>query len=291
MAGEMVAKSKAAASRLASFAGKTTIALFIIIALLLLVLIVVYIVYRIKQSDLQSVAIVRSSMRLYNMKQTFRFDAARIPPTLNGQEYTFSFWIYVVEYPPLSNHALLFARGGAGQSVDRCNPIVFMNKRTNRMHIAVKTTMPATDTLQPDVQGNAILDTVLSRRSGFMTTTIEYVPLQRWVHVLFTVQDNLLTTYLDGDIYTVNNIFDMGRAGGIRPVFAGTSGDVYVGPMPGVNAQPKAFMARLEFYNFAVVHKDVKGLYAQGPAANSGFMGKLGLAEYGVRSPVYRLEA
>jgi Concanavalin A-like lectin/glucanases superfamily len=285
-----VQKTKDAANKLANFAGKGTIALFIVIALMLIVIIVVYIVYRIKASDLQNVVIVKNSMRLYNMKQTYRFDAAKLPPTLNGQEYSFSFWLYLVEYPPMENHALIFCRGGAGQSVDKSNPIVYLDKRTNRLHIAVKTTSPVVSPLVADTQGNSILDNV-SSASGHMKTTIDYVPLQRWVHVTFTVQDNLLTSYLDGDIYTVSNIFDMPRTGGVRPVFAGTNGDVYVGALPNVNSQAKAFVAKMQFFNFAVMHKDVKTLYAEGPSVVTGMMSRIGLAEYGVRTPVYRIEA
>lgn len=286
-----IQKTKEAAQRLAGMAGKSTIALFVVIALLLIVIIVVYIVYRIKSSDLQNVMIVKNSMRLYNMKQTFRFDASQIPPTLNGQEYTFSFWLYLVEYPPMENHALLMCRGGTGQSVDKSNPIVFLNKSTNRLHISVKTTSPPTEPLVPETQGSAILDAVSKLSSGYLTATVDYVPLQRWVHVMFTVQDNLLTVYLDGDIYTVSNIFDMPRVGGVRPVFAGTNGDVYVGALPNVNGQAKAFMAKTQFFNFAVMHKDARTVYMEGPAAAGGVLGRMGLPEYGLRTPIYRMEA
>jgi Concanavalin A-like lectin/glucanases superfamily len=280
-------KGRELADRLAGVANKSTVALFIIIALLLIVIIVVYIVYRIRRSDLQNVIVLRDSTRLYNMKQVYRFDASQIPPTLNGQEFTFSFWLYLVDYPVAMNHAMLFCRGGSGQSVDKSNPVVFMDKNTNKMHIAVRTTAPRTTDLNPsDVN---ILDTILKRQSGFLTATIDYVPLQRWVHIMFVVQDNLLTVFMDGDIYTVANIADL-SSGSVRPVFASTNGDVFVGALPGLNQQSRSFMAKLQFYNFAVMHNDVRNSYMEGPTIQS-IMGRMGLPGYGVRSPIYRLDA
>lgn len=286
-------KTKEIANKLAdkfgSVTGKSTIAMFIIIALIMIVIIVVYIVYRIKRSDLQNVMILKSSTRLYNMQQTYKFEAHNLPPTLNGQEYSYSFWLYIVEYPPMDNHAILFCRGGAGQTVDKSNPIIFLDKNTNKLHIGVRTTMPASEPLS-STMGNAILDNVMNgKKSGFLSATVDYIPLQRWVHFTVVVQDNLLTIYLDGDIYTVSNLFDMPRPAGVRPVFAGTSGDVFVGSLPGLPTQPKAFLGKLQFYNFALMHKDVRTVYAEGPVTQS-VMGRMGLPEYGVRTPLYRLD-
>ena len=274
--------------KLSGLASKSTIAMFIIIALILIVIIVVYIVYRIKRSDLQNVVIVKSSTRLFNNKDPFKFDAHNLPPTLNGQEYSYSMWLYLVEYPPMDNHALVFCRGGSGQNVDKSNPIVFLDKATNRLHVAVRTTMPTSDEVTLDFANP--LDHVLEKsKSGFLTASVEYVPLQRWVHVVFTVQDNLLTLYLDGDIYTVANIFDMPKPAGTRPVFAGTSGDVFVGSLPNLPTQPRAFIGKMQFYNFALMHKDVRTIYSEGPSKRS-ILTRMGLPEYGVRTPIYRLE-
>jgi Concanavalin A-like lectin/glucanases superfamily len=286
-------KTKEAASRIAekftNVAGKSTIAMFIIIALILIVIIVVYIVYRMKRSDLQNVVILKNSLRLYNMKETYKFEAYNLPPTLNGQEYSYSFWLYLVEYPPMNSHALLFSRSQSGQSVHQANPVVFLDKSTNKLHVAVRTTMPASTPLTESM-GTKIFDTILDRQqSGFLTTTIEYVPLQRWVHIAFVVQDNLLTLYMDGDIYTVANLFDMPRPSGVRPVFASSSGDVYIGYMPSLPAQPRAFLGKTQFYNFALMHKDVRSVYSEGPTVQK-ILGRMGLPEYGLRTPIYRLD-
>ena len=270
---------------LSSMAGKSTIATFIIMALLLIVFVVVYIVYRITRSDLQNVVILKNSTQLYNMKQTYKFDAHQLPPTLNGQEFTYSMWVYLVEYPPMDNHALLMCRGGSGQSVDKSNPIVFLDKNTNRLHISVRTTTPPKEKFEK----GTIFDQVLDReKSGFMTASIDYVPLQRWVHVVFVVQDNLMTVYMDGDIYTIANLFDMPKVAEKRPVFAGTSGDVFIGSLPDLPTQPKAFMGKVQFYNFALMQNNVQSLYGEGPLPQT-ILSRVGLAEYGLRTPIYKV--
>ena len=193
------------ADKFGSIAGKSTIAMFIIIALILIVIIVVYIIYRIKRSDLQNVVILKNSTRLYNMKETYKFEAHNLPPTLNGQEYSYSFWLYLVEYPPMENHAVLMCRGGSGQTVDRSNPIVFLDKNTNKLYVCVRTTMPASRQITASM-GPQILDNIIQgstggltsidntrNASGYLTAAIEYVPLERWVHIMFVVQDKLLT--------------------------------------------------------------------------------------------------
>lgn len=281
-------RTKEIASRLTAAASKSTIALFVIAALMLIIIIVVYIVYRLKRRDLQNVVVVKNSMRLYNMKQTYKFDGNLLPATLNGQEYSFSFWLYLLEYTPLDNHALIFSRGGSGTTIDRSNPIVFLNKNTNKLHVGVKTTMIPTEPLKV-TDGNAILDGVLKPSSGFMTGSIDYVPLQRWVQVVFVVQDNLLTLYMDGDIYTTNNIFDMPREGDKRPVFKGSTGDLFVGSLPNLTTQLRGFISKLQFYNFAVMHNDVKAMYSEGPSIQ-GMLSRMGLPEYGLRSPIYKIE-
>jgi hypothetical protein len=256
--------------------------LFVVLALFVLVVVIVYIVYRMRRGDLQSVDLVKQPIKLYNMPSTTNVPSSRIPLTLNGQEFTFSFWLYLVEFQPTSEHKLLFMRGGNGSDVLSATPIVFLDARTNRLHISIKSNQSP---------GVATLPAVLERdTSRYVSASVDYVPLQRWVNVALVVQDNLLTVYLDGDMYTVENVFDLApSSANVRPIFAGTSGDVTVGAVPGT-APTKGFLGKLQFFNHALMVQDVKSLYAQGPVPAS-LMSAIGLAAYGVRSPVYRVDS
>ena len=285
------------------FAESSVLALFIIIVLLLIVVIIVFIVYRLRRSDLQSVRVLAGTLKTFDRGDVYRFDAMKIPATLNGQEYTYSMWIFVAQYLT-ADRALVLTRGGSAADISTANPIVSFEKNTNKLNIAVKTTG------QPRADGSTaalrldnlppVLSTAATKRyeTVFLTATIDYVPLQRWVHVCFSIQDNLLTIYLDGDIYTVKTLNDMPRASEptatdtTRPVFASTSGNVYLGPYTstGYNATQRAYMAKVEFFNHAVSQTAVRDIYRQGPVTQS-LLGRMGLPDYGLRSPVYRLEA
>jgi hypothetical protein len=258
-----------------------TLVLFVVLACFVLVIVIVYIVYRMRRGDLQSITLVPHPIKLYNMPSPVTVQAATIPPTLNGQEFSFSFWLYLVEFQPTSEHKLVFMRGGSGADVLGATPVVFLDARTNRLHIAVKSNQA------PGVSDLGAL--LQSDTSRYMTAAIDYVPLQRWVNVVMVVQDNLLTVYLDGDMYTVENVFDLAPStADVRPIFAGTSGNATIGSVSGT-APTKGFLGKLQFFNYALMVQDVKALYAQGPVPAS-MLSLLGLSAYGVRSPLYRVE-
>ena len=272
-------------SKVGSFAGdKNTIIAFMVLAFIAIIVIILYIVYKIRNRNLQSVILVEKPLKLFDMQEApVTFSSDKIVPTSNGQEYTYSFWVYIVDYDSVSSqHRRLFLRN-SGSEVDQGNPVVFMDGRTNRMYIAAKTNMASSvnslDDLLPE-NNNA---------TKYMTAVVEYVPLQRWVHISVVLQDNLLTVFKDGDMYTVKNVHDLWNSGSgeERPIFMGTRGNVYVGHAQDNNTPTHGFLSRLQFFNYALMEKDVQDVYAQGPTS-SGLLSTVGLNQYGVRTPIYK---
>lgn len=263
---------------------QTTIAVMVL-AFVILVALIVYIVYKIRQRNLQSVVMINTPLKLYQMDKQHKFASSQIAPTTNGQEYTYSFWLYLVDYDTVSDtHRQIFLRNSDSSLAD-ANPIVFMDGRTNRLYISVRTNQ--------SVQVSS-LDELLPENtptSQYLTATLEYVPLQRWLFVSVVLQDNLMTVFNDGDMYTVKNVTDLwdSTSNNKRPFFKGTNGSVFVGAS-GANSSPTyGYISRLQFHNYALMESDVKALYAQGPTA-SGILSTMGLPSYGVRSPIYRLD-
>lgn len=272
-------------NKVGQFAGdKNTIIAFMVLAFIAIIVIILYIVYKIRNRNLQSVILVDKPLKLFDMQEApVTFSSDKIVPTSNGQEYTYSFWVYIVDYDSVSSqHRRLFLRN-SGSEVDQANPVVFMDGRTNRMYIATKTNMASSvnslDDLLPE-NNNA---------TKYMTAVVEYVPLQRWVHISVVLQDNLLTVFKDGDMYTVKNVHDLWNsgAGEERPIFMGTRGNVYVGHAQDNNTPTHGFISRLQFFNYALMEKDVQDVYAQGPTSG-GVLSTVGLNQYGVRTPIYR---
>lgn len=258
-----------------------TVAVFVVFALIVIVLIIAFLVYRMRRSDLTSTQLVKNPRRLYDMGGPFLVDSERLPATLNGQEYSFTMWLYITDFTSTDNHKLIMMRGTNGPTLNDTSPIVFLDKSTNKMYISIRTNKSPTSIASLD----AVLDQATSR---FLTGSIEYVPLQRWVNVGFVVQDNLLTLYLNGDIYTVENVYDLATNDGVRPVFTGLKGNAIIGAIPNTSST-HGFISRVQFYNYALTPDDIRAVAMSGPVPGSGVLGAMGIADYGVRSPIYRV--
>jgi hypothetical protein len=282
-----------------SLAKKGAIVVFVLLCLVVVALIVAYIVYRIRRSDLQSTMVLAGPTRLFDMTTApVVVDKAKLPQTLNGQEYSFSFWVFLTDMVTTADPHLLFLRGGDGTDVAGASPLVFMDGGTNKLYISVSTNQAAADApaalsaLVADAPSTAVLPVVAPSATGYLTATVDYVPLQRWVHVAFVVQDNLLTVFLDGELYGVRDVQDMTTAAAPtkRPVFGPCSGSAYVGYLKAAPEQTHGFLGKLLFFNYALMQRDVLTAYTQGPAGATGVLGTMGVPDYGIRWPIYRVD-
>lgn len=275
--------------KMKDFARSNGIVILIIIALILIVIIIVWIVSMVRRSSYKVVNISDKIIRLdkaENMPVTFA--GSKFPPS-NGQEFTYSFWIYLTDYDVLYMHRTLFRRGGSVDSLNMSNPVVGLDAKTNKMYIAIKTNMSL------DVRN---MDDVMSKSRKYQHAIIDYVPLQRWVHIAFSVQDSVLTIFMDGDIYSVRSITDISNvdpvrkdgssmdSSGTRALFSNTLGDMYVGDSKSLI---KGFLSRLQFFNYALTQKEIQKLYSSGPVQQT-ILSMLGLSTYGVRTPIYKID-
>lgn len=256
----------------------TSAVVFSVICVLVLIVIVAYIIWRVRRSNLTSNLLVRDPIRMYGSSMPLTVDQSKFPSTMNGSDYSYSFWLYLISYDATNQPILLFGRNthaeGSGGS-----PIVYLDKDKNTMYVSIATSKAASTDLTLDK---------IATSNEYVTATIDYVPLQRWVNVSIVVQDYLMTLYMDGDIYTVANVTDTPTGSLTRAIFGSTTGDMTVGSAtPG--GQPKAFFSHLRFFNFALTQRDVSANYGNGPfGVNS--LSMFGIPAYGIRSPVYKID-
>ncbi len=247
-----------------------------VVTLLIILVVLVYLLMRYLRRDLDSTVIISNSRRLAQ-STSLEVSGDKLPVTVNGQEYAFSFWLYLPKVHASSEHKVLMYRGAGEDKAG--SPLIVLHKNTNRMYIILRTTASNTP---------ASINDVLNSPNNFVIATIEYVPLQRWVHMVFTVQDSLLTVYMDGDPYTVESVADLEVASSAaRPIISGINGKVVV--PKNSNGQLDGYLGRLIFFNYALTPRDVQRLYRNGPRGSSA-AAALGVASYGVRSPIYRLD-
>ena len=130
---------------------------------------------------------------------------------------------------------------------------------------------------------------------------IEYVPLQRWVHIAVVVNETIdkgvITTYVDGEVVDTISSKDkvvLSTGQSIPVNFTGLNitktGDVYTGGDVNDDDLSQGFpgiIGKINVSNFDMNGKEVYNMYIKGPIDN--LASKLGLPAYAVRSPIYKI--
>lgn len=258
------------------------VVIFIAIALVLIVVIIVWLVATVRQASMKVVNVTDRVLRLDGASSStalpYVYDASKLPAA-TGHEMTLSMWLYLADYEASDRHRVVLRRGGSADSLGSASPIIFLDRSTNRLHIAVRTNQ------SPPV---TTLDQVLDPANKYLTAAIEYLPLQRWVQVAVCVQDAVLTVFMDGELYSVHNIGDAwggGTMGSPRAIFSLSSSSLFIGDRM---APSRSFVSNVQYFNYALSQRDVQAAYNRGPIRSS-FLSALGLTMYGVRSPIYKM--
>jgi len=266
-----------------------------------------------------------------------KLSGAPIPRAFNGMRMTMSFWIYIHDiqrYTGVYRHVL--HRGDKG--VTGASPLVFLDKNTNKLHIRFDKINAATTMTMEAPFDNKLTNVQLKLDANNATTaftgtieeadkaldldiathgiTIDYIPLQRWVHVAVVVNEEVnggvISAYLDGELVKndvsnqkvvrttkvkwLNNDPNgnphdttVTTFRNLRDLYLDKPGDVYTGGSAVDEVGPgfSGLLSRIAFYNHDLNAKDIYNIYQDGPIDN--LAAKMGLPAYGVRSPVYRL--
>ena len=261
---------------------KNTLIVLSVITVFVTILVIAYIVYRVRRKNLKGKVLVKKPFELSNasFSKPMIITSDKIPTSKYGIEFTYSFWLYVHSFEATDLPKLIFLRGFEN-SYGESSPIVFMDAKSNRLNVCVRTNMSITTTSLGDIT---------KPDSKFLFASIEYMPMQRWVHVAFMIKENLLTVCLDGELYTVENVLDF-SVSGVNPLISSQSGDMTVGNIPG-SAGVRGHLTQLELFNYALSLDDVYSIYKKGPfSLMQSLMSKLGLGDYKLRTPIYKSDS
>lgn len=281
----------------AVIAQRGAVIVFVILALMLIVLIIAYLVWKISRSSMASTDVLKEPKKLTG-KPT-KVSADKLPPASVGQGYSLSFWLYLTGFQPTAKGKLVLARCQTASTINssnigNTNPVVFLDKSTNKMHICVKTTRAFTanpTSLEDLLRKEKAASAGTGGNWSYLVATVDYVPMQRWSMFVLTVQDSTMTVFQDGSIYTVKSLYDMidENSSTARPMFASVSGPMTIGnPGTSLSGDVNGFIARVKAYNYALATHQVQLIYAGGPTSVNPLRG-FGVPAYGVRSPVYKM--
>jgi hypothetical protein len=271
---------------------QTTIVLIVLCAIFVLTLVIMYIVNRVKSSKLGEVVLTQDVITLDNAKEIpYKVDASKMSLVSPGHEFSFNFWIYLgANYQTTSGHKLLLTRGTlpdtpSGKVDYSSNPVIFLDKGTNRLYFAFSTNAVTSakisldDILQKDVNGRYV--------NGWLVTYIDYVPLQRWVNLSVVVRDNSAYVFMDADMYSTVTVNDIVINDSMkRPIIRGNNGDLTIGSR---SYSTNGYLTFCRFYNYALTQNEIQGIYKTGPVKKT-WLSIFGLGSYGLRSPVFRLD-
>ena len=217
----------------------------------------------------------------------------KLPATFTD-EFTYSFWMYLrtIDSSSSSNHKLVFMRTDQSENTNiflDANPIVYLQKNTNKLIIKIRTSDAAL------ITGNSIPKTTITddfheSKCAYRTIIIDYIPLKRWVNVIINVDNNRITIFLDGDIYKTL-LIDLKQAGctpTATSFISETKGIIKVGKV-GNETPPDALISKVQFYNYSLkTPSDIRQIYNDGPVESEGILDTLGF-EYKFRYPIYKI--
>ena len=297
-----------AASREGEGNSKLPIIIIIVITILLFVFVILYITFAMKSNNLKGKAITTQPIDVAKSESPTQIGNSEFPKAAVGREYTYSFWMYLENFNRAAadnnNCYMVMYRGNSG-NLENANPIIMMDNQSNKLYIIIKTTQSNLQNVNINTENiinkNFFLsDTPLINANTHLICAIDFIPLQRWVHISCVVDNKLVTLFLDGQIYSVKStdefkssrrpeVDSMGKKVDYSLIIDKTEGDLIIGRSTVSQRMAiDGWVGKIEFFNYALSVEDVKGLYQGGPMPK-GLLSWMGLSQYGFRSPVYNM--
>lgn len=282
---------KETAMKYAPSAAVANIALIVVI-MIIIVLITVYIIQKIRQGDREESKLIEEEyIQLDNGSSIpLVIESSKLPSPAQGTEYTYNFWMYLSDnYDSAAHHKILMYRGerdktsetgGVGDitiSTPGASPIVVLDKNNNKLMIAV-----ATSRVKSPMSISEIFRVKNRRDEKYMTSVVDYVPLQKWVNITIMIIDNMMRIYLDGDIYSIVSTSEIENT----PSILMSNTDLVISHP---TANVKGFLAGLKYFNHSINQQKIRSIYRTGPSPKR-WLQYIGIQKYGVQSPIYKIE-
>lgn len=296
--------------------GKSGVLILVLFFILLFVAVIIFLVKEIRgnQYDVGK-KLTSDIVKLSEMDSAMEIPGTELKPHKPG-EYSYAFWLYVDGFSQTPGYGKAVFYRGERDSVQQANPIIMMDEVSNKLYFVIRTessTLASTDssidyrTLKPILERNYFLNKDLQvntpNTNKHLVLAVQSVPRQTWMHYALVIKNNIVTIYQNGEIYLVKTTNDFMRSKPTEYDQKGdevpynltidqTTGSVYVGrnSFVGGNNAVSGYLSKLEFFTYALSVNDVYNIYKKGPIPST-WLQKFGIANYGVRTPFYKLNA
>ena len=228
---------------------------------------------------------------------------ADIDDTGNGNRRSYSFWIYINDmnkYRGQFKNVLGISPNGTNFINSQASPHIFLDDKNNSLYVRFykKADINITSTNCTSLANDDNLAEYI--RQGI---EIKYVPLQRWVHIVIVCNADSFRTslyaYVDGDLiktissgeqFSLSKNNTITKTADLSDIELNGKGFLYIGSNPNSYCSGPGFsglISNFSAYNYELNTKDIYAIYNKGPI--TGLLAALGLSNYGVRSPIYKL--
>lgn len=248
----------------------------LIIGGVILLLIVVVIVYRvIKDRQKREPMLISKPTRIDVRSPSSVIPGAKAPLSKTGQEYTYSFWIFVRDWSSGNKGKCVMYRGDdVHGSYEVASPSVWMYPKENKLMVRTST-QEEENTSDYDSQtyyqydrttdGHTIVnpDRYDGRTPSIWNSSyscdVENIPLQRWVHVAITTWNRTMDVYVNGKLARSCIL------PGVPVHDANLLSNIYVGGPDGLTFN--GYISRFKYMDRAATVSEVMQIYRKGPLA------------------------
>ena len=281
--------------RIVETTGNNTGTMFMFVFVFVISIYVAYQLYNIVvKTDLQTKVLSKDVLNIGDSTRTGIFqlnltsddEIVALPTLNNGNEYSFSYWLFVDEFKASASPKLVLT-AGEGATIESANIIMYLDPEYTKMNFLMKTTTSTPTTDLAEIHNN--FDT--GYNCNFFKMEVPYVPISRWINITVVVDDNYIQLFMDGELRQVIDTSEAttcsSNAQMIMQTLSGST-NFYAGKPPNCERMD-GFISKLKFFNYALTIDHAKMVYKTGPVHQS-ILSKLGLPLYGVRNPFYRVD-
>jgi hypothetical protein len=228
----------------------------------------------------------------------------------NGNKRTYCFWIYIFDIGAASGeyrHVAHIAKKNAGDYEIK-DSTIYIRLKEDRNKLQVRFPMNKDDSIGLDINSSD-QDFLVNNTTGAVTgIEIEYIPLQRWVHVGIVINDiggGTFNVFIDGNYSKTENnqtIQDKNNSNNGRGYYKPSNylnisklnlnneGELHIGgDKVGSTAYGfSGLVSKFSIFNYDMNRNDIYKEYSAGPM--KGILASMGLSAYGIRNPIYKIK-
>jgi hypothetical protein len=295
--------------------------LYFLIVLLVIAAFVCYILYYIITDTVikqQKILIPGTEMPIV-CSQYSEYPFTQKLESSNGNRRTYCFWIYIFDINSVGgvykHVANISTKSGRTNNYEIKDSTIYIRLKSDTNSLQVR--FPLVNETATFVDGintpetNFLVNNLGAQQDKAIVTgiEIEYVPIQRWVHVGIVVNDiggGSFNIFIDGNYvktennqtvsakdnslnnkrshYRENSIINVSKLNMNNEGILRVGGDVSGEPAYGFSG----LISKFTIFNYDMNRNDIYKEYSAGPM--KGVLASLGLSAYGIRNPIYKIK-